>query len=194
MPNFYIIAGPNGAGKTTASYTILPKILDCFEFINADEIANGLSPSAPEKAALEAGRVMLKQIDEHIDRGVDFAIETTLSSRHYTGIIRKAKNKGYSVSLIFLWLKSSDAAIERVKKRVEQGGHNIPSDTIKRRYERGLYSFFNVFLSLCDNWALFDNNDTEPVLIASGETEVEIDCIEESLFDKIKKQSYEYKY
>ncbi len=194
MPNLYIIAGPNGAGKTTASYTILPKFLECFEFINADEIANSISPLKPENASIEAGRIMLMQINNHMKAGVDFAIETTLSSRHYSALIQKAKNKGYSVSLIFLWLDSFETAKERVRKRVEKGGHDIPPDVIKRRYERGLYNFFNVFISLCDNWILLDNNALEPILIASGETAIEIDNIDSSLFEKIKKISNEYKY
>lgn len=194
MPDFYIIAGPNGAGKTTASYTILPNFLSCFEFINADEIANSIAPQEPEKAAFDASRIMLRQIDNHIDSGVDFAVETTLSSKHYANIIKKAKNSGYSVSLIFLWLESSEAAKERVRKRVEKGGHSIPPEVIKRRYTRGLYNFFNVFVSLCDNWILFDNNGLEPLIIASGETEMEIEQEDKSLFEKIKEKSHEHKY
>jgi predicted ABC-type ATPase len=194
MPDFYIIAGPNGAGKTTASYTILPNFLDCFEFINADEIANSIAPQEPEKAAFEASRIMLGQIDKHLELGVDFAVETTLSSKHYANIIKKAKNRGYSVSLIFLWLESFEAARERVKKRVEKGGHSIPPEVIKRRYTRGLYNFFHVFVSLCDNWILFDNNGLEPLIIASGETETEIEQEDKSLFEKIKERSNEHKY
>jgi predicted ABC-type ATPase len=172
MPDFYIIAGCNGAGKTTASYTILPEVLHCYEFINADEIAKGLSPFKPESAAFEAGRIMLRQINKHIEAGVDFAIETTLSGHHYIKFIESAKKKGYKVYLIFLWLKSVEAARERVKKRVEEGGHNIPNDIIERRYKRGLYNFFHIFSSLVDNWMLFDNNTIVPKLIAEKQKEV----------------------
>lgn len=194
MPNFYIIAGPNGAGKTTASYTILPKFLECFEFINADEIAFSLSPDNSERMAFEAGRIMLARIDEHFNNGIDFAVETTLSSKYYVHIIEKARKQGYSVSLIFLWLKSVETAMERVKQRVEKGGHDIPPDVITRRYMRGLYNFFNVFVPLCDNWILYDNNAPVPALIASGESKIDMDCIEESLYEQIKKKSNEYKY
>ncbi|HXB41033.1 MAG TPA: AAA family ATPase [Bacteroidia bacterium] len=172
MPNFYIIAGPNGAGKTTASYTILPEVLHCFEFINADEIARGLSPLKPENAAFEAGRIMLQQIDKHLTSGMDFAIETTLSGNHYTNIIKTAKKKEYKVCLIFLWLKSVEAAKERVKRRVEDGGHNIPEEVIERRYKRGLFNFFYTFSSLVDEWILFDNNTFPPEILAEKRDEI----------------------
>jgi len=138
MPNLYIIAGCNGAGKTTASYTILPEILDCREFVNADNIAAGLSPFNPESVAIEAGRIMLKRIDELLNEGADFALETTLSTRSYVPFIKKAKQAGYEVTLLYFWLDSPQTAYNRVAKRVSEGGHDIPIDVIKRRYFRGI--------------------------------------------------------
>jgi predicted ABC-type ATPase len=128
MSKLYIIAGCNGAGKTTASYTILPEILDCREFVNADEIAKGLSPFQPEKVAFEAGRIMLHRIQELINGKVDFAFETTLSSKTYLHTIKQAKSTGYEIVLIFFWLESVELAKSRVRKRVSEGGHNIPED------------------------------------------------------------------
>lgn len=122
MPNLYIIAGCNGAGKTTASYTVLPEMLNCEEFINADEIAKGLSPFNPEKAAIESGRIMLNKIQRLIEAGTDFAFETTLSTKSYVKIIQKAREKGYDITLLFFWLDSIELAIERVKTRVIEGG------------------------------------------------------------------------
>ena len=125
MSKLYIIAGCNGAGKTTASYTVLPEILECREFVNADEIAKGLSPFNPSSVAIEAGRLMLKRIGELLSAGVSFSVETTLSTRSYINLIQQAQNQGYSVSLIYFWLNSPELAIERVKQRVANGGHDV---------------------------------------------------------------------
>ena len=136
--NLYIIAGCNGAGKTTASYTILPEIIDCKEFVNADEIARGLSPFQPENVAFESGRIMINRINELLNDQETFAFETTLATRSYRNKILKAKKKGYNVTLLFFWLSNVNLAIERVKIRVKEGGHNIPEDTIERRYFNGI--------------------------------------------------------
>jgi predicted ABC-type ATPase len=184
MPNFYIIAGCNGAGKTTASFTILPEVLNCFEFINADEIARGLSPLKPENAAFEAGRIMLNQIDKHIEAGVDFAIETILSSKHYVDVISKAKQSGYDITLLFFWLESVNIAKARVKKRVEGGGHNIPEDIIEKRYKRGLENFFRKFIDLADNWILVDNDKEYKVIAKKSET---LEILNLELFINLKK-------
>lgn len=133
MPNLYIISGCNGAGKTTASYSVLPDMLDCKEFVNADEIAKGLSPFQPDKVAIEAGRIMLNRINELIKQKVDFAFETTLSARTYRHLIKEAQSNGYFVTLVYFWLSSVDLAIERVRTRVISGGHDIPEETIRRR-------------------------------------------------------------
>ena len=132
MKKLFIIAGSNGSGKTTASYTILPEMLNCKEFVNADEIAKGLSPFQPESVAIQAGRLMLKRIDALLLSGKDFAFETTLSTRHFVNTIKEARKKGYYVTVLYLWLNSYKLAIERVKIRVEEGGHNIPEEVIKR--------------------------------------------------------------
>jgi len=168
MPNLYIISGCNGAGKTTASYTILPQVLDCREFVNADNIAAGLSPFNPESVALEAGRMMLTRIDELMKEQADFAIETTLSTRSYVALIRKANLAGYKVSLLYFWLSSSEVAIKRVAVRVSKGGHHIPSDVIQRRYFRGIYNLFNLYIPICNEWLLVDNMDLVPEVIAKS--------------------------
>lgn len=158
MPKLYIISGCNGAGKTTASFTILPEILNCKEFVNADEIAKGLSPFQPEKVAFEAGRIMLKRLDELLKDNVDFAFETTLASKTFAQFFKKAKAKNYEITLIFFWLNSVELAIERVKTRVEEGGHDIPTDIIIRRYNRGLKNFFSIYEEIVDNWMFIDNS------------------------------------
>lgn len=166
MPNLYIISGCNGAGKTTASYTILPEILDCKEFVNADNIAAGLSPFNPERVALEAGRIMLTRIHDLLDERADFAFETTLSTRSYVSLIKEARQKGYEVTLLYLWLDSPDHAVKRVAKRVAKGGHHIPDEVVKRRYYRGIANLTRLYMPLCDRWLLFDNMDVEPMLVA----------------------------
>jgi len=142
MPNLYIIAGCNGAGKTTASFTVLPEMLKCQEFINADEIAKGLSPFNPEKAAIEAGRIMLTKINHFITLKIDFAFafafETTLATKSYVKTIHKAKELGYETTLLFFWLDSLLLAKERVLTKVLEGGHNIPNNVFDRRYYSGI--------------------------------------------------------
>ncbi|MBX3163475.1 MAG: zeta toxin family protein [Bacteroidetes bacterium] len=165
MPNLYIIAGCNGAGKTTASLTILPDVLQCNEFVNADSIAKGLSPFNEEAVAFEAGRIMLNRIQELLHKKTDFAIETTLASKSYASLIRQAKKSGYEVHLIFFWLNSVELAKERVQQRVLNGGHNIDKAVIERRYKAGLQNFNKIFCNLVDNWFIYDNsnNETEPI-------------------------------
>lgn len=164
--NLYIIAGCNGAGKTTASFTILPEILECKEFVNADEIAKGLSPFQPEKVAFEAGRIMLNRIDELFRNGGNFAFETTLATKTYKQKIEFAKKEGYNTTLLFFWLKNSDLAKERVKTRVSEGGHNIPTDVIERRYIGGIKNLFDIYLEIVDQVLIFDNSEGKPILIA----------------------------
>lgn len=168
MKRLYIIAGCNGAGKTTASYTILPEILDCKEFVNADEIAKGLSPFRPEKAGIEAGRLMLKRIELLLESGENFAFETTLSTRSYVNFIEKAKEKNYQVTCLFFWLRSVELAISRVETRVREGGHHIPEDVIRRRYKSGLTNFFKLFLPRVDNWLFVNNSGDMYEIIAEG--------------------------
>lgn len=164
----YIISGCNGAGKTTASYTILPEILDCPEFVNADNIAAGLSPFQPEKVAFEAGRIMLERIDFLLNTNQTFAIETTLASKTYKSKLTKAIKNGYQIKLLFFWLPNVSMAIDRVAMRVSEGGHNIPVEVIVRRYLRGIQNLFKIYIPLCNEWAVFDNSDGEPHLLAKG--------------------------
>ena len=166
--HLYIIAGCNGAGKTTASKTILPKSLLVKEFVNADEIAKGLSPFNPEGVAIEAGRLMLKRIDELLERGESFSIETTLATRSYVNLVRRAHERGYVVHLLFFWLESIDLAKHRVAKRVISGGHNIPEEVIERRYVAGLRNLFRIFMNVVDLWILFDNSGANSERIAFG--------------------------
>lgn len=166
MKKLYIVAGCNGAGKTTASYTILPEILDCDEFVNADEIARGLSPFRPEKAGIQAGRLMLQRIKSLIQKEQDFAFETTLSTKSYKNLVDDARQKGYKVTLIFFYLSSQDLAVKRVETRVREGGHNIPEEVIRRRYENGLKNFFNIFKLVVDEWTFIENSGEPYKLIA----------------------------
>ena len=174
MSRIYIIAGCNGAGKTTASYTILPEILDCDEFVNADEIARGLSPLNPDEVAIHAGRLMLERMHFLMEQRLDFALETTLSTKTHRHLIQKAKKYGYEVTLIFFTLSSPQLAVDRVAERVREGGHNIPTPVILRRYHRGLRNFFNTYLHLVDKWILLDNSETPFEVIASKRNGQEI--------------------
>jgi predicted ABC-type ATPase len=164
----YVIAGCNGAGKTTASYTILPEILDCKIFVNADEIAKGLSPFEPESVSFEAARIMLERIDNLITENKSFSIETTLSTKSYKNILLKAIEKDYKVKLLFFWLENESLAQKRVKKRVSEGGHNIPVDVIIRRYKRGIENLFKIYLPLSSEVMIFDNSNSKIKLIAKG--------------------------
>ncbi|WDF59913.1 zeta toxin family protein [Flavobacterium sp. KACC 22758] len=183
--NLYIISGCNGAGKTTASFTILPEVLDCREFVNADEIAKGLSPFQPEKVAFEAGRIMLHRISELLESGQVFAFETTLATKSYKSKIALAQEKGYKVILLFFWLQDVELAIERVKTRVLEGGHNIEKDVIRRRYINGIANLFNIYLPIVDEVMIFDNSFGKPELIAEKMLDTEIDVINEIKYDKL---------
>lgn len=186
MPNLYIIAGCNGAGKTTASFTVLPEMLNCDEFINADEIARGLSPLNPDKAAIESGRLMLNKIERLISIHQDFAFETTLASKSYVKTIKKAKQDGYQVTLIFFYLESIELAIERVRTRVLEGGHDIPEDVITRRYFAGLRNLLKLYIPICDYWMLFDNSKIHSELIAEGYCDIDIEIKNFRIFEEIK--------
>ncbi len=164
-----IIAGPNGAGKTTFARSFLPSEAQCPRFINADLIAAGLAPFAPETAAIKAGRLMLKEIAECTKRGESFAIETTLSGLMYLRYVREWKRSGYHISLFFLTLPSVEAAIERVAERVRHGGNDIPDEVIRRRFTAGRHNFEQYYQNLVDAWALFDNAGAIPLMLAWGE-------------------------
>ena len=189
MPNLYIISGCNGAGKTTASFTVLPELLNCHEFVNADIIAAGLSPFNPESVALEAGRLMLQRINTLLETGVDFAFETTLATRSYVSFIKKAKDRGYTVTLLYLWLDSPELAINRVAKRVSRGGHNIPNDVVIRRYYRGISNLMKLYIPISDNWLLVHNSDLAPDIIARSSDILGKTIINNDIWNKIESQS-----
>jgi predicted ABC-type ATPase len=164
-----IIAGPNGAGKTTFAREFLPHEADCPEFIDADLIARALSPFAPEKAALRAGKFMLQEIARRVARGESFAFETTLSGVSYARHIRQWRKAGYHVKLFFLSLPSAEMAMRRVAARVAQGGHDVPKEVISRRFEAGLRNFNAVYRSLVSSWALYDNSGPAHRLLQTGD-------------------------
>lgn len=183
--SLYIIAGCNGAGKTTASFTILPEILNCKEFVNADEIAKGLSPFQPETVAFEAGRIMLHRVNELLKEGKTFALETTLATKSYRSKILEAQNIGYRVTLLFFWLNDVELAINRVATRVAEGGHDIPTDVIERRYVNGIKNLFDIYLPIVDEATIVDNSVDELVILAEKVRDFEIDVLEEARFNKI---------
>lgn len=185
MKRLYIIAGCNGAGKTTASYTVLPEMLNCKEFVNADEIAKGLSPFNADAVAVEAGRLMLSRIAMLLEKGETFSIETTLATRSYLNLVKKAQSQGYSVTLLFFWIDSPTLAKNRVAQRVREGGHSIPSDVIERRYFNGLKNLFEIFMPIVDDWCLYDNNSTLAQLVATGGRNKECIVEENITYEKI---------
>jgi len=165
-PNVYVIAGPNGSGKTTFAKEYLPKFAKCLEFLNADLIAAGLSPFAPERENVRAGRILLTRIRELSQAGIDFGFETTLAGRNHAKQLYRMKSLGYRIVLIFLWLPDANLAVNRVASRVLQGGHNIPEVDIRRRFDSGLRNFFDLYQALADDWLLFDASQITPQLIA----------------------------
>jgi len=165
----YILAGPNGAGKTTFANEFLPIEAGCLNFINADLIAQGLSPFQPSKLAIEAGRLMIQQINNCVTNKESFAIETTFSGKGYYRKIIHWKNQGYEIIIFFLKLPSVEIAIERVKLRVAKGGHNIPEIDIRRRFERGWNNFNMLYKQLADSWIVFDTSGDMPVVVDESE-------------------------
>ena len=168
MPRMYIISGCNGSGKTTASYTLLPELLDCSEFVNSDEFAKSLAPFHPETAYITASRDMLKKLRYLFTRREDFCIETTLATRSLLKMVRMAQDQGYFVTVVYLWLRDPEIAIKRVAARVEAGGHDVAPDVIRRRYYTGLEYFFDLYSPVCDKWMLVDNSETDFRIIAEG--------------------------
>jgi predicted ABC-type ATPase len=193
VPNLYIISGCNGAGKTTASYTILPEMLNCNEFVNADNIAAGLSPFNPENVAIEAARIMLTRIEELLLKGVDFAIETTLASRSYMSLIKRARKLGYRIKMVYFWLSSPLEAKNRVAARVRSGGHDIPEEVIERRYYGGIYNLINLYISICDIWLIVNNMKTPSELVCQGEFDKVSIIYNHDIWYTINRQSDEVK-
>ena len=166
MKDIIVIGGPNGAGKTTMAMALLPGTLALQEFINADNVALGLSPFNPEGAAVSAGRIMLSRMHELARAGRSFAMETTCAGRGHAGFLRRCRNDGWRVTLIFLWLNDPAIAIQRVARRVAEGGHGIPRDVIIRRYRAGLRNLISLYLPLADTAKIYDNSDGAGILIA----------------------------
>lgn len=163
-----IIAGPNGAGKTTFANEFLPNEAHCPNFVNADLIAAGIAPYSPASVAFKAGRIMLNEIDQYVKKGESFAFETTLSGRHYSTRIPSWKSAGYNIILLFLKLDSEETAVARVRQRVLAGGHDIPRDTIRRRYKSGINNFNQLYKQIVDEWSLYENSGSAPVLLEEG--------------------------
>lgn len=162
MPQLVMLAGPNGAGKTTTAKRVLPGLLGEVEFVNADEIARGLSPFQPDKHAIAAGKLMLQRIEMLLANNKDFAIETTLSGNTYLDLIQRAQAVGYTVTMLYVYLESPELARNRVDHRVAAGGHNIPTDVIKRRYVRSIQNLINDYITLLDKWFVYDNSHPDP--------------------------------
>lgn len=172
MPRLFIIAGCNGSGKTTASYSVLPEMLECTQYVNSDEFAKSIAPFDPDSASVSAGRFMLMRIKYLFDRKEDFCIESTLATRSLLRMLREAKANGYTVTLIYLWLNSPELAIARVHDRVLAGGHNTPEPIIRRRYLMGIKYFFDEYIPECDRWILADNSKTPFTVIAEGSKDI----------------------
>ena len=167
MPKVVVIAGPNGAGKSTAAPAVLRNALQVNEFVNADTIAAGLSAFSPETVALTAGRIMLDRVRELAHDGRDFAFETTLASRTFATWLRRLQTDGYKFHLVYLWLPTVELAIARVAERVRRGGHGVPENIVRRRYDRSLNNFFNLYSRFADSWLMMDNSiRPRPPLIA----------------------------
>ncbi len=186
--NVYIIAGPNGSGKTTFAKKFLPNYADCTNFINADLIAQGLSPFSPSIAAMKAGRLVLKEIQELADKGANFAFETTLSGKTYLSFLKALKNKDYQIHLFFLWIPSLNLALERIKDRVASGGHDVPAVDVRRRFRRSIENFLSVYKPLLDSWMLFDNSEEKPHLVAE-KTGDKLSIKDTELYSKILRGS-----
>ena len=186
--NIYIIAGSNGSGKTTFARLFLPDYVHCPHFVNADLIAQGLSPFEPRSAALKAGKLVLGQIRDYSSRGLDFAFESTLAGKSYASLLRRLKTSGYAIHVFFLWIPSPALAVDRIKDRVAEGGHFVPTEDVHRRFFRGLRNFFKLYRPLTSSWMLFDNSGMKPTLIAKGRNGNE-DVLIKDLYEKIWNES-----
>jgi predicted ABC-type ATPase len=188
-PNLIVIAGPNGAGKTTAAVDVLVGALAVQEFVNADTIAKGLSAFQPESVAFDAGRMMLQRLHHLTTQRVDVAFETTLASRTFASWIKTLTPTGYEFRLVFIWLPSADMAVERVRRRVLEGGHHVPEDVIRRRYEAGLRNFFRIYRPLAASWRFYDNsNPGGRRLVASGDLHQAAMVFDSDLWNNVNRE------
>ncbi|MDD5362716.1 MAG: zeta toxin family protein [Ignavibacteria bacterium] len=186
MKRIYFIAGCNGAGKTTVSITLFPELLDCTEYVNADSIAKGISPFNPDSVSFVSGRLMIDRINNLLAAGLDFAVETTLTTLSYTSLFKECVKSGYKIILIFFWLNNSRLAIKRISERVKNGGHHVPDEIVIRRYFKGINNLFDIFIPLSDIWYIYDNSDINPVLVASGGKEISTKITALEIFNEIK--------
>ncbi len=191
-PHIIIIAGPNGAGKTTLSPFLLRDRLGLLEYVNADPIALGLSAFDPGSMALQAGRVMLKRLHDLANQRRTFAFETTLAAKSYAPWLRKLRDSGYSIQLSFVWLRSPELAVHRVRERVRAGGHDVAEGIIRRRYGKGLKNFWSVYSPLAHAWSVYDNSgSTEPVVIGSGGFGRKLEIVEPASWQKFLETKHE---
>lgn len=185
-----VIAGPNGAGKTTLAPFLLRDKLGLLEYVNADPIALGLSGFDPGSVALQAGRVMLTRLHDLAEQRKIFAFETMLAAKHYARWIKKLRNDGYALQLMFLWLQSPELAVQRVRERVNTGGHNVPEQVIRRRYAAGLRNFSKLYQPLANTWAVYDNSDSpNPIMIAQGGQGEGLSIIHADLWERFQEMS-----
>ena len=186
--NIYIIAGSNGSGKTTFAKKFLPDYARCRHFVNSDLIAQGLSPFSPQVAAMKAGRLVLEQINELAKKSLNFGFETTLAGKSYINRLKKLKQNGYSLHLFFLWIPTVELAVARIKDRVTDGGHNVPTQDVRRRFSRGIHNFFKFYKPLLNSWMLLNNSSTTPSLIAK-EKGKQLTIINKDVFKNILKMT-----
>jgi predicted ABC-type ATPase len=191
-PTCFVIAGPNGAGKTTFALRYLPQIAGCRNFVNVDLIAYGLSPLDSLSAQYEAGRIFLREIHLNIDKLVDFAFETTLAGRSLISLFKKLKEDGWQIVLFFLWIPNAAFSKSRIRERVKHGGHDIPDETIFRRFPRVMRNFIKTYIPLCDKIICYDNSKPKyaPIFEKSGK---ELCIFDQNVYERIIEQSNEYK-
>jgi predicted ABC-type ATPase len=191
-PTCYVIAGPNGAGKTTFALNYLPRIADCRNFVNMDMIAYGISPLDSMAVQLEAGRLFLKEVHKNIDRRVDFAFETTLAGRSYMNLLKKLKEDRWKIVLFFLWIPDAEFSKNRVRERVQDGGHDVPDNAIIRRFPRIMYNLVHLYIAMCDKVVCYDNSGPDPVL-AFVQEEKEREILKNHLYEHIIRCADDYK-
>ena len=184
MSELIIIAGPNGAGKTTFANTYLPEFTNVREFVNADLIAKGISPFEPDGAMIEAGKLLLDRIHRFINEGKSFALETTLSGKSYAGLFKDAKRAGYRILLCYIYLDSVELSLDRIAERVKNGGHDVPAEVVRRRFDRSLKNFFELYAPLADEWEFFDNSSSEHRRVAKNRSH-KVVVLDKELYERI---------